>query len=226
MAKKYTATVQLHCWKQHDCSVCGTQYAYILNRKIVGTGPSAQAAQNALQKNFAKAQREANDMQPCPSCGHYQQDMIGSRLATRRKWLLVPAIAVPIVIAILYATHTVQANTLTWVTALYCLALLALQLLLGTSNPNANRDANRHLAAQRVNADTVQIRDLQNAKNTALAPLPKPSHFLFHKIALACLLVAVLLAALPELVRSASRWPLNAETFPPSSDQATPLVST
>jgi hypothetical protein len=83
MATTYTSTIQLRCWKQHTCVACGGGYRYELIRVIRGSARSAEGARAAAQKNFQKTLATDTDLQPCPTCGLHQPDMIGQRRAKR-----------------------------------------------------------------------------------------------------------------------------------------------
>ena len=216
MAKRYTSTLQLRCWKQHTCASCGTAYAYILQRKVVGNGTKPEKASADLQKRVVAVQRDENDMQPCPTCGQYQQDMIGLRLGRRRNMLWLAALVMPIVLPVLRGSYAVQANTLTWVAAVYCAAALVVHYLVGSANPNRDREANRQVAAQRVSEGVIHVQPVATTQ-TLLTPesLPRASQSIAYTVALAVLFGSILLAVVPELARSFNAWPLNTECYPP-----------
>jgi hypothetical protein len=215
MAKRYTATVQLRCWKQHTCVSCECVYTYVLDRKVSATAGSQAGAQANLQKNFTRAQREECDMQPCPNCGQYQPDMIGSRLARKRKIFAGLAIIMPILILILRATYAVQANTLTWVAFIYCIGYFLLEFFVGAGNPNSNREANRDLAANRIAAGALHTQPMTTTPDPNSPALPVPTRSLGHIVAMGLLAGMILLSVCPELIRGINRWPLNAECYPP-----------
>ena len=83
MAKTYTSTLQIRCWKHHKCIGCNGSYAYEFIRKITGTGRTAEKATAASKANAEKALKRDTDLHPCPTCGLYQPDMIGQRRAKR-----------------------------------------------------------------------------------------------------------------------------------------------
>ena len=53
-------------------------------RKAVGTGRTAEQAQRAVVANAQKIALTQTDMEPCPTCGLIQPDMIGQRRAQKR----------------------------------------------------------------------------------------------------------------------------------------------
>ena len=218
MAKRYTATAQLRCGKQHTCASCGCVFSYIMQRTVVGSGASPERANANLQSKYVKAQRDENDMHPCPNCGQYQQDMIGSRLAKKRKMIALAAFIMPVLIPVLRGTYAVQANTLTWIALLYCAAILVVQFLLGLHNPNRDREANRGVAADSIVRGTMRAQPMTTAPellNPNTTELPSATQSIGHKVVMLLFLIAVLLAVSPEAIRTANKWPLNAECYPP-----------
>src|SRR5205814_9749985 len=120
MAKTYTSTLQIRCWKHHKCVGCGGSYAYEFVRKIAGTGGTAEKASAAAKANAEKALARDTDLHPCPTCGLYQPDMIGQRRA-KRSWIIFwCALVVFIVTLGLAAGHVLQFYTMTWVVAAIC----------------------------------------------------------------------------------------------------------
>ena len=83
MAKTYTSTIAVSCWKEHTCIRCGAVYAYEFVRNIKGQGSTEAKASLKAQAAADKAIRRDVDMQPCPTCGLYQPDMVGQQRARR-----------------------------------------------------------------------------------------------------------------------------------------------
>src|SRR5207247_700493 len=69
MAKTYTSTIELRCWKEHACVGCGGLYASELVRKVSGTGGTAEKAEINARAAVQRAINTATDLQPCPTCG-------------------------------------------------------------------------------------------------------------------------------------------------------------
>src|SRR5436853_504400 len=86
MATTYTSTIEVNVWKEHTCAACGGVYRYLFKRKKSGQGRSPDAARAAAQAAVVKALAHEVDLQPCPGCGLYQPDMIGTRKARRHGW--------------------------------------------------------------------------------------------------------------------------------------------
>src|SRR5207237_839313 len=72
---------------------------------------------------------------------------------------------------------------------------------------------NRQLAVERVSAGT--IKHTAGRPGTPPDDVVNPPRSLGHRFALALLLVAVLAAASPEIMRVAQHWQLNSDTYPP-----------
>src|SRR5436305_1526471 len=47
MARGYSATLEVKCWKEHTCCYCGTAYRYLLRKKKTAGGTSQQSAVTA-----------------------------------------------------------------------------------------------------------------------------------------------------------------------------------
>src|SRR5262245_40780716 len=83
MAAKYRATITLNCWKQHVCANCGGAFRYRFRRKVQGEASTKEAAEQSAQLSAVTTLKSEVDEHPCPTCGVYQPDMIGSRRAFR-----------------------------------------------------------------------------------------------------------------------------------------------
>src|SRR5689334_13440122 len=125
MAKTYTSTIQIDCWKEHTCAACGSVYSYHFKRTARGQAGNADKATQNARANATKIMERDVDLQPCPGCGLYQPDMIGQTRAKRHKvvfWLMIVA---AIVLLVLRGTDVLRADTATWAAVGLC-ALAAL----------------------------------------------------------------------------------------------------
>src|SRR5437764_1393403 len=97
MAKTYTSTIELNCWKEHICGCCGSAYSYEFKRRLSGRANTAEKASINAQAAVARALAHETDMQPCPTCGTFQPDMIGQQRARAHKrtfWLALIAFGI------------------------------------------------------------------------------------------------------------------------------------
>lgn len=220
MAKTYTSTINVKCWKEHACANCGTQYAYQFARKVSGTAGTAAQATVRAEANVKKTLEQAVDQQPCPICGTYQPDMIGQWRAKRMWlvfWLALSAFAI---IAIAAAAYGIQANTGVWATAVVCAIAAAALWLIDTRDPNRDPTSNQRLAAERVSAGVVAHQPTAKRPsgpsgrptNLSAAPAGGSSVRLLVRL---LMFAAVALAAGAEALRSSQHWPLNEAAYPP-----------
>jgi hypothetical protein len=213
MAKSYTSTINIKCWKEHTCVACGAVHSYQFVRKITGQARTAARAQQRAQANVDKALKTQVDMQPCPACGIYQPEMIGQqRVRWHRVTFWVALLAFGTVM-ILRGTDTLQANTAAWMMA--GVGTLAALQLFGKElkNFNANLEANRAVAADRITAGTLQLASGETTE--APAEWVRMPRALAQRVCMPVLVVGVAALALPELARMARGWPLNSAAYPP-----------
>jgi len=213
MAKTYTSTLQIHCWKHHKCIGCDGSYAYEFIRKITGTGGTEEKATAASKANAEKALARDSDLHPCPTCGLYQPDMIGQRRA-KRSWIIFwCALTAFIVSLVVAASHGAQFYTLTWVVAAICALAAGAHWMTALWNPNGNLSANLTRAAADVAGG--KILNQPGQPSASVKQLASPSKSPFHHILLLLLLGAVGAAVMPEIVRNSKHWPVNPDAYPP-----------
>jgi len=210
MAKTYTAKLEVKNWKEHTCVGCGGTYTYLLTRNVQGTGRSADQARANLQKQIGRTLERETELQPCPTCGLYQPDMIGQRKARKITvvfWLALVAFATA---WILEATHVLQANTTTWVMVVIG-GLAALRLLtISQDNPNSDVEANRQLTQPRVAAG--ELRQTPGQPGPAVDEWARPMR---SPLIILLLMGAIVPLAAPEMIRSSRSWPINKDSYPP-----------
>jgi hypothetical protein len=214
MAKSYTATINLRTWKEHTCSCCNAVYSYLLIRRVTGSGPTVEKAQVAANKNLAKAIQRDVDLQPCPTCGLVQPDMIGQQRARAHIWIFSLALIVFIALIILRATNVLRANEATIAAIVICAIVAIAHFLVENKNRNKDIESNRRLAMDRVSSGAIRHTTPGRAGNANIEFI-QPPRSMFHSLAVQSLTIAVLLVAAPEIVRSLRHWPLNADCYPP-----------
>ncbi len=213
MAKTYTSTIQIRCWKHHKCVGCEGSYAYEFVRKVSGTGGTEEKASKAANANAQKAIANDTDLHPCPTCGLYQPDMIGQRRAQRAWlvfWCALLAFGVSLILA---AAYTVQIDTLTWVIVGICAFAAAALWKINLWNPNSNVSSNVTRAAG--NEAAGKLLHQPGDASRPVKHLATPAKSAFHKVTLLLVLAAVVLAAMPEVVRASRGWPINSAAYPP-----------
>lgn len=213
MAKTYTSTIQIRCWKHHQCVGCEGSYAYEFVRKITGTGGTEEKASKAANANAEKAIASDTDLHPCPTCGLFQPDMIGQRRA-QRAWLVFWCALVAFGVSLILASaYTVQIDTLTWVVAGIGAFAAAALWKINVWNPNSNVSSNVTRAAGNVAAG--KLLHQPGDASRPVKHLATPAKSAFHKVTLLLVLAAVILAAMPEVVRASRGWPINSTAYPP-----------
>ena len=213
MGKTYTSTIEVACFKEHTCTCCGAVYSYNLQRTVKGTAATADKATANAQKLAARALEREVDMEPCPTCGLLQPDMIGQGRVKRHKTVFWIALVVFVLIVILRAAYVIQADVAIWAAVAACAAAAVALFLTDTADPNRNPEANRQVAEGRVASGAVAHQPgklVPGAQEAARVP-----RTLVHKMTLAMLAVVVVMAAAPEVVRLTRHWPLNSDCYPP-----------
>lgn len=216
MGTTYTSTIEVRCWKEHTCACCGAVYAYEFVRKVSGQGNNEANAAVAARKAAEKAMQREVDLQPCPTCGLYQPDMVGQQRAGRHLAFFWLALIASGVIVVLGATNVMQMNTAVYSAVALC-ALAALAHVLSESkNLNADVAANQAVAAERVAAGKLMVgRPGQSTVGTQAAEQACPRGSAGQKVVLLMAVLAVGLAAAPEVLRISRGWALNNECYPP-----------
>lgn len=214
MATTYTSKIDLRCWKEHTCIGCNAAYAYELIRQIKGTGSTAAAAEASAKVAVHRAVERDTDLEPCPTCGLYQPDMIGQRKASKNLavfWLALIAFAI---ILIVCGANGLQADLVTWVAVIAGGAAGICLLRIDLGNPNVSLNENIVHAQKRVAA--AKLRSAKAGQPHALREDPvRTGQPLVHNALLLIVLLAVAALAAPEGIRMARGWPTNAGCYPP-----------
>jgi hypothetical protein len=213
MAKTYTTTINIKCWKEHTCVSCGAVHSYPFKRKVTGRAGNAAASQRQAQAAVEKTLKTQVDLHPCPACGILQPDMIGQQRVRWHKTTFWLALLAFITLLILRGMDILQANTATWMIVAVG-ALAALQTFgKELKNFNADPEANRMVAAEQITAGKLQHAAGEPA-SAAAEWIQIPRSFA-QSFAAPLLFAGVLLLAAAELLRVARGWPLNPAAYPP-----------
>jgi hypothetical protein len=193
---RFRPTAFMERWKKHLCIGCGCAFRHFLART---TGERRGAGRVMLR--------------PCPVCGLYQPDMVG----TRRLWLhLVIALASCALLTLfggLIETHTFPTPVMIGLAAAFGLLPLMGHLGVVAWNPNRNPEANRARAKRLLRSGNMELLTVATPE---LAAERLPRFGLTALPVLGAALLALGLAAIPgaELVRLACGWPVNPDWGP------------
>ena len=214
MGKTYTSTINVKCWKEHDCLHCGGKFGYLLERTVTGQASNAEAA--AVNARTAAGNAIANevDFQPCPTCGLYQPDMVGAQRARKHGRLFWAGLIFFAALLIVYAVRWINASTATTLAVVGGAALTLANWQASWRNPNGDAQANVGLAGQLVKSGRMRLSQAGQAK-PADPELFTPGLSTGQRVALALMIAGVCGVMAPEVMRMASGWPLNADWRPP-----------
>jgi hypothetical protein len=219
MATRYKATIEFECWKQHECAACGSAYRYRFRRKKTGQGGSKDAAAKAANRAIVRSVENEVDQQPCPTCGLYQPDMIGSRRAAAHWWLFAAAAAAVVLTMLLVAGEAILINVGAWLLAIVGLVVVVINALIDRHNLNANRAANRDLAQARVTSQILEL--LTTGTREEPPPITNLSRWTTPQcLAFFLMTAAVVVFPVCELLRLGRGWPLNPAWYPPVAGAA------
>jgi hypothetical protein len=173
MGTTFTATIDIRCWKQHECVSCGSLYRYLFERKVKGTGPSETTAERNAEQQASKAIEKEVDFRPCPACGCLQPDMVAQQKNKRHgavAGLFLVGAGIVLGLASLWAT-----TWLTWSTAgliVFVLGAvgLAVHVVTGLSEPNRNPDDNLAKAETMLDQGTMELVSKTDADMAEGAP--------------------------------------------------------
>jgi hypothetical protein len=208
---RVTATLDIACWKEHECCACGTTFRYLFKRKEKGAGVSEEQAREQATRAGLTAVRRQVELQPCPTCGLYQPDMIGSWRS--RRHLIVTCIGLVLLAGafILSIDRHIPREAILWGALAAAGATVLAHFFVARRPFNQDRESNLRRARQDVEEGRVLI----------TASYSKPvengeEHF--HQGGLAPIFLLMILAALAiptaEVVRRSQDWPINPEYTP------------
>lgn len=217
MATQYKATVEFECWKEHVCSACGAIFRYTFKRQGTEFGDTEEEAeQTARQTLERKAEKDVN-FHPCPHCGLYQPEMVGSQKASQLAWVLIcagVATGVGLIILMEIATSgNLQMAPAVWVAASIGLLAVLANFWIAASKPNRNPAVNRAKASRAIDHGQLIL----------VTPGAPPGFDLVENqggnakatwFYLALMITGLVAIASGELVRLACGWPVNPHCFP------------
>jgi hypothetical protein len=213
MGTTYKSTIEVSCWKEHTCGGCGAVFRYLFKRTKTGQAGSERAASDAARAAVVKALTREVDMQPCPTCGLYQADMIGARRSFSHWVLFWIALPCLVVIIFLGGIQVIPYGIAAWLAAAVSLGVLICQIVFAGSNPNRSPGANLQRAEGNFSAGTLQ--QINPGDPTQMEHDVRWHRLsVVHWICFALLGVGILALASPELVRTVNGWPLNPAWYP------------
>jgi hypothetical protein len=213
MATTYTATVTLHCWKQHTCVGCGSNYRYQFKRKKSGQGGTQAKAHAAVEKAVVNALANEVDMQPCPGCGLYQPDMIGARRSKQHWWLVAIAAVILLILIILAASSAVQYPTVTRIATAVCGVLLVCHFIVERGDPNRSQGANQRKAQLMAERGQIEL-CVTGSKDPTAVEKPRPANSAAGLLLCGIYALGIVAMGAAEMMRTASGWPYNNECYP------------
>ncbi len=214
MGTTYKATIEVRCWKEHSCIGCGGTYAYLFVRKVTGQAGTEAAAHSNAQAAALKTVKHEVDLQPCPTCGLYQPDMVGSQRASRHWTIFWVTLGFLVLLLILQACRILTADVTIWLAAIGCSLAVVAHLLVDRHNLNRNPEANQELARQSLETGRLQ-RGQPGRAEPPPAELCTPRWSPMHRLAHFLMVAALGVLILPEVVRTLRGWPLNPDWHPP-----------
>ncbi len=212
MATTYKSTIEINVWKEHACIGCDSRFRYLFKRKKTGQGGTPDAASAAARKAALKALEKEVDVHPCPGCGLYQPDMVGTRRSVRHWWVIAIAWAALLLFMILMLSDVMTAGMAALAAAATCAGLGLVHLLIDFNNPNRNLESNRLSAQQKVERGDLWVPP--DSKPTPEGEMPAFGWSTAHTVAYVLFGLGLLALASPELLRLVHGWPANPEWYP------------
>ncbi len=210
MAQTHKATAQVRCWKEHECVCCGTAYRYLFQRKKTGQGQTASMARNAAAAAVQQALESQVELRPCPTCGHYGPDMIGSWRLHGHLIVLLAAVCCFALVFLIGGIPSPGNQALWWALGVAGLALLA-HLVVACRPFNSNLEANRDFAGRLAEEGKLQV-------TKGPAEIPSETSILSSQHGTSAIFLGMVLAALviptAELVRLYEGWTWNPDWHP------------
>lgn len=214
MGVTYKATINIKCWKRHECVGCGGQYRYKFARTVTGEAGSESAAGKAAEKAAIATVEKDVDQRPCPRCGCVQPDMIAQQKSNRHFWvalLLLLFSAAAGLCGLISSATWMTYSSASLLLAVASAAGLVVHAAVALSDPNKNKDANRDRAERMV--DQGDMEPVADADDDLAGGEPKPvAGAAFPLLGLAAL--GVVLTTVPFVLKTVSRWPTVADTKP------------
>ena len=214
MGTIYTSTIHVNVWKEHTCVRCGRVFRYLFQRKIAGQGGTPAKAAAKAQAAVGQALAHETDLHPCPGCGLYQADMIGSRKARLYRWMIAVALVLVALPVILYAADLITSSTAAYLAAALGAALVGVQWRIGRSNLNRDLEANHRLAQTRVEKGELWVPQERQTSSEVDESATGSGWTAGHTTVYAMMLLGLLAFLSPEGIRAAVGWRTNPEWVP------------
>ncbi|MBS1913054.1 MAG: hypothetical protein JST22_13790 [Bacteroidetes bacterium] len=230
--KAYTATMTAACWREHMCGACGGAFRALLETSATSDYATPSEARLAALEAAEKLLADTVAMQPCPSCGLYQPDMVAQAPMRRhRKWTTIAAIAiVPLaLIAGPQSAGSIMADILTIAVTIFCAAAAFVHIRTVLHNPNRDLAANRAAATGAIGAGWMEML-VPGIPNPATAKQWRSRYRTSRLLACAASILGALLTSAGVLFVHAHNWPVNEHADPviagPGDDVKLTMVET
>jgi hypothetical protein len=182
MGVTYTASIEIRCWKQHECVSCGSLYRYLFERKVKGTGPSETTAEQNAENQASKTIEKEVDFRPCPACGCLQPDMVAQQKRQRHSLVALGFLILAGIVLLLAALPGITFMTYSLAALIvFVLGLtgLAVHVVAGLSEPNKNPDDNLAKAETMLDQGTMELvtktdADLADGAPKSVVPFALP----------------------------------------------------
>ncbi len=214
MARGYKATLEVKCWKEHACCYCGAAYRYLLTKRQTGRGASQTDAVSAARTGAVRALRGRVEMMPCPACGHFQPDMIGSRRWWRHGIVFLAITALFFLMYVAGMTYTLSSPVTLWLLFFGAAAAWISYTWIGFRNPNSRIRANKALAERLVTQKRLQLVTAEAERDERPRPVVIETGAGFWGVFF--LFVGATVALMPgaEVLRMGNGWPWNPQWHP------------
>ena len=208
MARGYKATLEVKCWKEHACCYCGAAYRYLLSKRQSGAGASQTDAVSAARTGAVRALRGRVEMMPCPACGHFQPDMIGSQRLRRHA---IVFIAISALFSTMYAfglAYFLSRPATIWLLFFGAAAAWIAYTWIGFRNPNTRIRANKALAERLVAQNRLQALPSDAERDERPRPVVIEAGGGYWSV---FFLLGATVALMPgaEILRMGNGWPWN-----------------
>ncbi len=182
MGTTYKATIEIRCWKQHECVSCGSLYRYLFERKITGQGGNEISAEKNAEKQANKTIEKEVDFRPCPACGCLQPDMVAQQKRQRHSsvaWLFLLVAGIVLLLAALTGVTFMTYSTAAIIVFILAAVGLVVHVLAGLSEPNKNPDDNLTKAETMLDQGTMELvtktdEDLADGAPKSVVPMALP----------------------------------------------------